>query len=69
MTNLLDIIHIDVYSPLYVAICDGFFLLYMLCPEIWVNISIYLLNKEEVWNIWKMFKGFQDGVENIEMRK
>ena len=36
----------------------------MLSPEIWVNIFIYLLNKEEVWNIWKNFKDFQDEVEN-----
>jgi hypothetical protein len=31
---------------------------------IWVDICVYLLDKEEVWNIWKIFKVFLDEVEN-----
>jgi hypothetical protein len=31
---------------------------------IWVDICVYLLDKEEAWNIWKMFKVFLDEVEN-----
>jgi hypothetical protein len=30
---------------------------------IWVDICVYLLDKEEVWNIWKVFKVFLDEVE------
>jgi hypothetical protein len=31
---------------------------------IWVDICVYLLDKEEAWNILKMFKVFLDEVEN-----
>jgi hypothetical protein len=29
---------------------------------IWVDICVYLLDKEEAWNIWILFKVFLDEV-------
>jgi len=60
----LDIVHVDVYSPFCVAVSSGSFnFIYTLAKELSGYMYIYL-NEEEVWNIWKMFKDFQDEVEN-----
>ena len=60
----MDILHVDVYSPLCVAVCGGSFnFIYTLAKDLSGYMYIYL-NEEEVWNIWKCSKDFQDEVEN-----
>ena len=51
MTNLLDMVHFDVYSPLCVAMCGGSFnFIYTLTEDLSGYVHIYL-NKEEVSNV------------------
>ena len=48
MTNLLDIVHVDVYSPFCVAVCGGSFnFIYTLAKDLSGYMYIYL-NEEEV---------------------
>ena len=47
-TDLLDIVHVDVYNPLSVAVCGGSFnFIYTLTEDLSGYVHIYL-NKEEV---------------------
>jgi hypothetical protein len=64
MTNIFNTVHVDVYSPFCVAVCGGSFkFIYTLAKNLSGYMYIYL-NEEDVWNIWKMFKYFEDEVEN-----
>ena len=54
MTNLLDIVHIDVYSPLCVAECgESFNFIYFNQRFEWI--FLYLLNEEK----YEMFEKVQ----------
>ena len=60
----MDIVHVDVYSPLCVAMCGGSFnFIYTLIEYLSGYMYIYL-NKERSMKHLKMFKNFQDEVEN-----
>ena len=61
-TNLLDIVHIDVYSPLCVVECGGSFnFIYFNQRFEWI-FYIYLMRKSIKY--LKKFKYFQDEVKN-----
>ena len=60
----MDIVHVDVYCPLCVAVCGGYFnFIYTLTEDLSGYMYIYL-NKERSMKHLKMFKYFQDEVEN-----
>ena len=59
----MEIIHVDVYSPLCVAMCGGSYkFIYTLTGNLSGYMYIYL-NKERSMKHLKMFKDFQDEVE------
>ena len=45
----MEIIHIDVYGPLCVAVCGGLIFLHKIPPMIWVGICVYLFKEKGVW--------------------
>ena len=60
----MDIVHVDVCSPLCVDMCGGSFnFIYTLTEDLSGYMYIYL-NKERSMKHLKMFKDFQDEVEN-----
>ena len=64
----MEIIHVDVYGPLYVAARGGFFYYMKLSPMIRVDGYIYLMRKKSEKYL-KWFKEFQDEEEIIITRK
>ena len=66
-TYLMEIIHVDVYGPLYVAARGGFF--YFMNFRRWFEwMGIYLMRKKSEKYL-KWFKEFQHEVEIIVTRK
>jgi hypothetical protein len=45
----VEIIHIDVYGPLCVAVSGGLIFLHKIPPMIWVGICVYLFKEKGVW--------------------
>ena len=45
-TNLVEIIHIDVYGPLCVAVCGGLIFLHTTDVFKWIYENVYLKRKE-----------------------
>ena len=64
----MEIIHVDVYSPLYIATRGGFFYYMKLSPIIRVDGYIYLMRKKSEKYL-KWFKEFQHEIEIIVTRK
>ena len=64
----MEIIHVDVYCPLFVVACGGFFNYMKLSPMIRVDGYIYLMRKKSEKYL-KWFKEFQHEVEIIVTTK
>src|ERR1043165_5717998 len=67
-TNLLNIVHIDVYSSLCVAVCGkSLYFIYFNRGFEWIYVYIYLIRKK--YEMFENANKFQDEVKIIVTRK